>query len=262
MSGPGRRQGGFTLLELALVILVLGLLIGGLLTPLATRLEQKYRADTARQLAEIQETLLGYALAHGHFPCPDCPDRASGNCATVATRLGATAINDGREDGTDDPVTTASNDRAALPFALCATETGNLPWATLGVGATDAWGSAFIYRVDQEFADDTAGTRACARAALNISFCLGSVGDADIRVEDGAGNTLAPNIPALVISPGQNRHTPLADLPAPERENQDGDQTFVQAPYSAAPGAGFDDLLTWVSPSILMYQMVKAERLP
>ena len=262
MSGPDRRHKGFTLLELALVILVLGLLIGGLLTPLATRIEQKYRSDTSAQLAEIRDTLLGYAMAHGHFPCPDCPDRASGNCAAVATGLGATAINDGREDGTDNPVTRAADDRAVMPFALCATATGNLPWATLGVSATDAWGSAFIYRVDQEFADDTAGTRACARSALNISFCIGSVDDADIRVEDGAGNTLAPNIPAIVISPGQNRHSPLAELSAAERENQDGDQTFVLAAYSAAPGAGFDDLLTWVSPSILMYHMVKAERLP
>ena len=263
MSGPAAaRQTGFTLLELALVILIVGLLLGGLLSPLATRIEQKYRTDTSAQLAEIQSVLLGYAMTHGHFPCPDCPDRASGHCATVQSALGAAAINDGREDGTDKPVTTAANNRAALPFALCATETGNLPWATLGVSAADAWGSAFIYRVDQEFADDTDGTRNCARAALNISFCIGSVGDADIEIDDAAGNTLARNIPAIVISPGANRHTPPADLSAPEQENRDGDTRFVLADYSKEAGADFDDLLTWISPSVLMYQMVKAERLP
>ncbi len=70
---------GFTLVELAMVLFIVGLLLGGLLVPLSTRLEQESRSQTNITMGEIKETLLGYSVINGKLPCPDCP--ASGTSA-------------------------------------------------------------------------------------------------------------------------------------------------------------------------------------
>jgi type II secretory pathway pseudopilin PulG len=64
------RAGGFTLLELSVVVLVVTLLIGGLLVPLSTQVEQRNISDTQQRLAQIHDALIGFAIAHGRFPCP------------------------------------------------------------------------------------------------------------------------------------------------------------------------------------------------
>jgi prepilin-type N-terminal cleavage/methylation domain-containing protein len=259
---------GFTLIELAIVLFIAGLILAGALGPLATQIEQRERQSTQEILVEIRENLIGYALANGHLPCPDCPDNTIGSCGTVETALGADKINDGIEDGTDDPVSTASNDRSATPFEQCATEVGNLPWATLGVAENDAWGAHFIYRVTEDFADNIDGTGSCTNTTLNVSFCLDSGNDADIDVEDANGNAVAQDLPVVVVSIGRNSDEAFADLSAEEKENQDNyngspaDTTFVSADYSRQAGSEFDDILIWVSPSVLMYQMVSAKILP
>ena len=63
-------QKGFSLIEIAIVLVVLGLLLGGLLGPLSVRVEQQERAKTQALLEEIKEALLGYAAINGYLPCP------------------------------------------------------------------------------------------------------------------------------------------------------------------------------------------------
>ena len=47
-------QEGFTLIELAIVLFILGLLLGTILPPLAAQFEQKRREETQAQLDEIK----------------------------------------------------------------------------------------------------------------------------------------------------------------------------------------------------------------
>ena len=261
-----KKNLGFTLIELAMVLFILALLLGSFLSPLATSIEQRNRQETIEKLEEIRESLMGYALVNGHFPCPDCPDNATGNCNVVETALGATAINDGIEEGTDDPVVTASNDRSSGNFNLCATEEGNLPWVTLDVSENDSWGNHFVYRVTNNFADSGAtvddGTGSCTNSTSGVSFCLESAADSDIDIDDEAGNSVAEDVPVVVVSLGNNSADAFASLSVAEQENQDGDTTFVSTDYIQATGSEFDDILIWISPPTLMYQMVRAERLP
>ncbi|MCG8379535.1 MAG: prepilin-type N-terminal cleavage/methylation domain-containing protein, partial [Proteobacteria bacterium] len=91
---------GFTLVELAMVLFILALLLGTLLTPLATSIEQQDRETTTKLLEDIRDSLLGYAIVNGHFPCPDCSDTVTGSCATVNT-VDSSWINNGEEDGVD-----------------------------------------------------------------------------------------------------------------------------------------------------------------
>lgn len=234
---------GFTLVELAMVLFILGLLLSAFLAPLAARVEQQERNNTQIQLDEIEEVLYGYVLQNNQLPCPDCSDN-TGGCAAATT-------DDGQADQT-------------VP-GTCDTVEGNLPWSDLGVNGTDEWDNIFRYRVDSEYADATDGTPAQApdctglSVTLNVSFSLCS--DGDITVLDSAGGaTVATDIPAIIVSHGKNfsDNAPSAD----ETENINADTNFVDKVYSSATGSEFDDMLLWISPHVLRTMSVKAGILP
>jgi prepilin-type N-terminal cleavage/methylation domain-containing protein len=246
-----RSQSGFSLLELAIVLFVLALMLGGLLMPLASRLEVEERKQTEDRLVEIREVIYGYALQNGRLPCSDCEDN-SGNC-------GSATANDGMEDR----ITAGAN-------LVCASEVGNLPWVTLGVQGVDSWNRLFTYRVDGDFADGpgespaTPGSGTCTQN-LSVSFTLCDGGD--ITVKDGdAGSNVATGIAAIIVSHGRNGgQTPSTD----EEENYDDSsnandalKTFVDKDYSQQAGAEYDDLLIWISPHVLRNRMLQAGLLP
>jgi len=235
-------QQGFTLLELAIVIFILGLLMASFLDPLATRVEQEERNNTQIQLDVIEEILSGYVLQNQALPCPDCSDNTGGCAAATA------------DDGIAD---------LTVP-GICDTEVGNLPWTDLGIKGTDEWGNEFTYRVDDVFADATDGTplqAGCAgiSATLNVSFSLCSDGDITVNDAAVAGNTVATFIPAIVISHGKNW---AISTSADETENTDGDIIFVDKGYTQQAGSEFDDLMIWISPHVLRTMTVKAGILP
>lgn len=259
-----KKTQGFTLIELAMVLFILGLLLSSFLTPLATSLEQRDRQETTDMLEDIRESLIGYVLVHGHFPCPDCT-AAGGNCSGGI--VDPDNINDGIEDGVNGG---AGVTPRAGNFDSCAVVAGNLPWVTLDVPENDAWGNHFIYRVTEIFADDVDGTGGdCANPAAGISFCLDSAkDDGNITINDNNGITVAEEVPAIIVSVGKNSNDAFAGLSAAEQQNLDNfngspnDATFVSGDYIKAAGSEFDDLLIWIPPSVLMYEMVRAERLP
>ena len=245
---------GFTLIELAVVLFILGLLLSSFLAPLAARVEQQERKNTQIQLDEIKEILFGYTLQNNFLPCADCANNAGG-CA------GLTA-----NDGIEDTVVAAGDE------LTCATEVGNLPWVTLGVKGTDEWNNIFTYRVDDRFADrddpaDATGTgesdgTGCETASATLGVSLSLCSDGEITVMDAAaaGNNVATFIPAIVISHGKNfsDNVPSAD----ETENINGDTTFVDKVYSSTTGTEFDDMLIWNSPHVLRTMSVKSGTLP
>jgi len=250
---------GFTLIELAMVLFILGLLLSSFLAPLAARVEQQERNNTQIQLDEIEEILYGYVLQNNYLPCPDCPTSIWSVGCIAVNAADPTAINDGAEDMFPPANTT------------CATEVGNLPWFTLGVKSTDEWNNIFTYRVDDTFADRniaaTDGTPlkpGCANTpvTLNVSFSLCSDGEIIVLNTAGTGGgNLALNIPAIVVSHGKNWPTnPPAS--ADEIENTNGNTTFVSGDFSANAVTGFDDMLIWISPHILRTMSVKAGILP
>lgn len=268
------KQTGFTLIELAMVLFIVALVLGGVLTPLSTRLEQANRKQAEEVLKEIKSSLIGYALVNGHLPCPDCPaDAASPNCGGG----GAAVSNDGFEDGLDGAGTpTTSTDlinptRSVTPFNGCVLQTGNVPWATLGVPEFDPWGQHFVYSVTQAanvgFADDNAGTGVGACSTnTGVSFQLCSTGD--MTIQDTTGNVVAASIPALIYSYGANgqAYGGIAPTSAVESDNWWTDvvnpRQFRSDSYIQAGVTQFDDISIWITTPELMYRMVNAERLP
>lgn len=230
------RERGFSLVELAIVLVVVGLMIGGLLTPLSVQIEQRRVSETQRALDEAREALIGFALRNGYLPCPavsaenGLEDRAGGACRNGKRQ-------------------------------------GFIPWATLGVQRSDAWGHMLRYSVTPAFANS------------QLPFGLGTPRDITVGTRDGAGNLVAAtginDIPAVVMSHGRNGFGAVSELGvrsgAPGSGNLDeavnageaGIAFVSRVPGEArTPGGEFDDLVTWVSPNVLFSRMVAAGALP
>ena len=206
MHRSQRRQ-GFTLVEMAMVLLVMGLLLGAGLGLLGGQIEQQRGKESQRALDQARDALIGFAIANGRLPCP----------APAATPTGA-------------PL--AGLEPAPVLAAGCANLAGVLPWATLGVAETDAWGNRLSYRVTREFTRTVpqAAFASCAAPPAAIpgfaAFALCSQGDMNV-LSTGGGSSLANAV-------------------------------FV----SKSPTAGFDDTVAWLAPSILWNRMVQAGKLP
>ncbi len=247
---------GFTLVEMAVVVVIMALILGSILVPLSTQVEQRQVIDTQHQLEEIKEALIGYALAQTPPNLP-CPDKISA--------LGAGTANDGVEDRN-------------AGTGLCVNLEGNVPWATLGLGSGDPWGNRYRYRVTQAF----------AQRAPAATFNLSTQGDILVCPASalcGAGQALtvlppSDNSPvALLLSHGPNGwgaiNASTANVnakPAPpalgndESENTDGDATFVSrarvSDDGSNPSPEFDDIVVWLSPHTLKHRLVAAGKLP
>jgi prepilin-type N-terminal cleavage/methylation domain-containing protein len=243
------RQQGFTLTEMAMVLFIVALLMGGLLPVISGQVEQRRVSDTRKQLDEIQQALIGFAVINGRLPCP-----ADGTIPTIPGVANST----GQEKPT---CTTGANG-------------GVIPWVTLGVNETDAWGRRFTYRVTPEFADPIAAntfTSSCptGTTATQASFTLCSSGNLNVLNAATGGSNVANNIPAVVVSAGTNglgaylqtgqQVTPIPAANTDEGDNANNNNTFVSHDFVQG---GFDDIVVWLSPNTLMNRMIAAGKLP
>ena len=270
-----KANNGFTLVELAMVLFIVSLMLGGLMLPLSTRLEQESRANTSNALSEIREGLLGYAVINGRLPCPDCPDGTVGTCNLVA----AANRNDGIEDRT-----------GVTPDQVCSTDIGNLPWVDLQVSAYDEWEHYYTYRVTPEFSRESNPGGGCGTPALGVSFETCTPGDIDIYdayiTPPYSGTpTVADDVPAIVISHAADYYD--AAQTDQQAENYDRDPVNpttgvdILAAYNAGdyvpnififsdfrrdkalfPPTQYDDIVMWISPYVLMNRMIASGRLP
>jgi type II secretory pathway pseudopilin PulG len=232
---------GFTHIEMAVAVFIIALLLGSILVPLTTQVEQRQISDTQKTLDEIKEALIGFAMTGGFLPCPD-----------KTTAAGAGTANDGQED--------------VNAAGACVTAEGNVPWATLGVANSDVWGNRFHYRVALNFANRT------------TLFTLASTSTIEVCTTAGAGcpgrlTTSGDGPPALILSYGRNGYGARNAItgnanPNPtsvdEIANNDFDNTFVSRPNTAVGAAAgeFDDIVTWIPKTTLFNRMVAAGKLP
>ncbi len=94
------RTPGFTLFEIAISMLIITLLATVLLTPISTQVTQAKLSQAKTDLDQINEALIGFALAQGkpYLPCPDtnndgvadpCLDTSSPRRRRAATSRGS-----------------------------------------------------------------------------------------------------------------------------------------------------------------------------
>lgn len=266
-----RRPRGFTLTELAVVMAIVALILGGLLVPLTAQMDLRSRQETERGLADIREALIGFAAINGRLPCPAPATLATGS---LGAGLEATTAAAGTTTTQGPCGCTAATSGVASPGGVAcddtsptASITGVLPWATLGLPETDAWGNRYTYRVTTRFARLASGQTifGCTPTAnpSAAAFALCSAGDIVVLSAATGGTTVASGVPAIALSHGKNGYgafTPqgtqqAASAAADEAANADGDGNFVGNP-------AVDDQLAWIPTSVLMNRMLAAGRLP
>lgn len=233
---------GFSLVELAIVLIVVALISSGLLVSLSSQRNLAENKDAQQQQEIIVEAILGFAMSAGRLPCPADP--------TQATTAGA-----GSEEMQCTPIDCSTSDR------ICRIEHGVLPWRTLGLQETDPWSSRLTYFVGREFSNPL--TQAEKDNGLRVRFTLDTIGRANIQ--DGSGQAIASEIPAVIVSHGSrtaggylSSGSKLAGAKGDEDENADADLTFI----THTPNDSFDDVVTWINPSILKSRMVAVGKLP
>lgn len=116
-----KKQQGMTLIEIALALIILGILVSGITLPIAAQMQTRQLKENEAYLQEIQQALFGYVVQHGVLPCPSIDQ--NGLAATTCTDWSETQ--------------------------------GFLPWKTLQVQAKDAWASPWFYRVNRAFANSS-----------------------------------------------------------------------------------------------------------
>ena len=253
-----RQQNGFTLVELAIVVLVMGLLLGGLAMPLSVQLENKRISETRETLAVAENALQGFAQVNGHLPCPATP---------------------------------ASDGLALVAGGGCSVQHGFLPASTLGMDGLrnadnlllDAWSSPIRYSVSDADVDTDGNWDFTApgemrdvtmqNLAPDLSVCSTATGSSPAACADPQ-STLSAQAPLVIYSLGKD----WASATSPDQlENLGGalgggpsgsnypvaaDLVFVSRRKSEQPGNEFDDVVSWTSALSLYHLLLQAGRLP
>lgn len=282
LNRPGASSEGFTIMELTVVLVIIGLLLGGLLVPLSTQRDIDYSKATDKSLADIREALIGFAVINGRLPCPADPTLASGvaNAGVEATLpVGSTTPVSCNCTSASSALVSGVAKYGATGTAACkATVAGTdsvggvLPWATLGLLETDAWGNRYTYEIGSFFGRglDSAQLFGCSGSLpttppASAAFALCTPGSINILAAAGgtALNT-AGTVPAVVLSHGKTSagaytslgtQVSVAGAGADETENANGDATFVSNTL-------IDDRVIWIPATQLMTRMIASGRLP
>jgi len=250
---------GFTLIELAIVLVIVGVLMGSFIGSLASRIETTQRNNAKNQLEDIKMAILGFAAAEGKLPCP------------------ATTVSAGGADPAD---------------GVCTLQHGFVPGRTLGLDGAynmdnlliDTWGNPIRYSVTTGPDFTTAGNMAATTMAVlapNLVVCSEDSAAAD---SCSAGLELIDNAPFILLSLGKDGSAFVSNV-APNSDQGEnagevavaanaagenlaytvgGNRVFVSKEFSAVGSTAgqFDDLIVWVSPYILYSRMIEAGQLP
>lgn len=225
------RYRGFSLVEMAIVLVIVGLALGAGLSVLSGQIEQKKINETQKVLEEARDALIGFAIVNGRLPRP------------------ATVLNNGVE------IANCPND------AVC---TGLIPWSVLGVSKLDGWGKIIRYSVTPAFANaaftqSTVGTKnvrtrvnggpiSVTAVAANVPAVVFSHGRDNFGTTDG-GVAIPNSAVGLTNTDEITNDTGAGTGPA-------GTNFIQRAPSinTAVPGV-FDDMVVWLPTATLLSRL-------
>ena len=269
-----RLNHGFSLIEIAIVLVIISVLVSIVAVPLSTQVEQRRREETSKQLEVAKEAVIGFALANGRLPCP-----ALNTAACTTGRECFCSEQTGTSGSCTVTVTKPSpyiGRCAAFGSSTTSLSAGFLPAATLGITPTDGNGYALdgfnssVNLIYYAVARNTVGTvdfvltrddgiktatmSSVAAAPSLLTVCPTSAPSCS------SANAIAPTAPFILFSLGANAATAYASLSAAEQANLDNDMNhrFV----SGNKASDFDDILTWGSLNTIFARMVQAGKLP
>ena len=135
-----RNARGFTLVEIAIVLVIVGMIVALFATITATLLSSQRRQTTVNHMTAVDAALIQFVVQNQRLPCP-----ADGQVASTTAGVGT----EGARNATG-----------------CVMQTrGVVPWVALGLGeqdAADGWGKRITYRVWDALALD---------GGMNMTLC-------------------------------------------------------------------------------------------
>jgi prepilin-type N-terminal cleavage/methylation domain-containing protein len=280
-------QRGFTLVEIAIVLLIVTILLGYTMAmvPIQQELKQYKQADA--EMNKITEAIYAFGQVNGYLPCPAWADDLAAPTDT-SNGFECRDINaNGAELCKDGAITTPDP-----TVDSCDVWYGFVPGKTLGIEGRysiatglllDPWGMPYRYQVTNDDAD-TAGTGLTGEDFItqnemraegmnnlgpDLNVCNAdptpAAAGSDISC-GGATNTIIATAPVVILSTGKDRVVTAAGTNSwAQKENLDNtgvDTVFVKTTKSDNTNAEFDDLVKWISPNILYSKMIEAGQLP
>jgi len=252
-----KYQQGFTLIEVAVVFVILAALLAASIYPLTAQRESAHITQSKIQLAEIQEAIYGFAIAQGRIPCPAEPGNG----------------------GVAEPINTVTG---------CDSDHGFIPSATLGISGSvncdglllDAWGQPYRYSVTGSDSTGSGNSDFTVSGEINSASLptlnpnLKICRNLDVGCPASTGtNVITENAVAVIYSLGKPRSTSNAQ----EDENAGeatiastcgldtydiaNDNNFYAAERREIVEQEFDDILVWISPAILYAKLLQANRI-
>src|SRR5512134_3630593 len=238
------RSRGFSLVELSIVVLVIGIVLTMGIGAWTANLENQANGATVQRQAAIKEALIGYLRRNNRLPCPDIDFTAP----------------DGAENRTT----------AGDPTTACSAAFGIIPYTTLGLArdaGRDGWGNFFSYHVSSTNISAASNGNWSANTDWTRSawFRTGNKGLITVNNRTGATVTaIASNVVAVVVSHGRNglgaysiggtRNT-LPAAGTDEESNTNATTTYYRRDPTtddAAIGGPFDDQVLILAASDLL----------
>jgi len=252
------KSKGFTLIEVAIVMLIITMLIGASILPMRAQRESSNIQKALKDLRIIEEAIYGFAIAQGRLPCP--ASRLSVPLGTEDTTVNGTGLD------CDQPI-------------------GFVPAATLGLTGEvscdgyllDPWKNPYrlsITSIDNNAVD---GMDFISNGEMT-GIGIGNLApDINVCIDQACATPLATNAAAVIFSMGGNWAT---------SSGVDQDENAGEGTHNRAAGCGggsygisndniyvshgrieqganqFDDVIIWMSPNILYAKMLAAGQLP
>ncbi len=279
-----RRLRGFTLTELAVVLAIVGLLLGSLMYTLSAQVDQRNVEETRRRLEQARELILTFAVVNGRLPCP----ARSAATAAPLTVMGDEVRDAGGNCTGDGVLDHYAGANAGVTLGLLPARAIGFQQVNSDGFAVDAWGNSIRY-VIARLVDNCSGTSTLPHFthAINLRTNGISCQPNDLLVCKSATSAVNPQpdpnagpppscggggsnqimttglVVAIIFSTGKNGA--YGGTSTDEQFNLNRDRLFVwhpPTPSDALPNGEFDDQMTWITHGELYGRMIAAGVLP
>ncbi len=262
-----RLQRGFSLVEIAVVLVVVGFALGAGIAILNVKVAQAKIDTTKVRVEAVRVALLAFTSQNFRLPCPAAPGLVQGAAGFNVEQRTVTGV-----------ITTCLNTNGITnniggAGPLLGVSRGTVPCTTLGLTEDlcyDGWGTRLTYFVDNRAVNLTQNTISGMRGTMTVhritppavatpTAGAGPTGNqinaCSSVITDKACNQEAV---AVLVSHGANRGGgflpgsaaafPVTDISTYELENTDNDIQFLQNDYVEKGTNSFDDIVLPIVP--------------